>query len=118
LGVRSTTIEVNPFLADLIEAKLVQYDPRAIARDYGKLVRAANKRRLGPARFYSSAPATFVEPGLNGRWLFNESVAARNPQQALKVLTAFLGASLLTKSHYNPAANGTALPLFWFGKSA
>jgi hypothetical protein len=77
LGVRSTTIEVNPFLADLIEAKLAQYDPRSIARDYGKLVRAANKRRLSPGRFYSSAPATFVEPGINGRWIFNEPVAAR-----------------------------------------
>lgn len=77
LGVRPTTIEVNPFLADLIEAKLVKYDPRSLARDYGALVRAANKRRIDPVKFYSSAPPTFVEPGVCGRWLFNKSVAAR-----------------------------------------
>lgn len=53
LGVRPTTIEVNPFLADLIEAKLAKY-PRSLARDYGALVRAANKRRLNPVKFYLS----------------------------------------------------------------
>jgi DNA methylase len=77
LGIRSTTVEVNPFLGDLIEAKLSQYDVRSLARDFGNWVRAANKCRVRPRNFYASAPATFVEPGVKGRWLFDEPVAAR-----------------------------------------
>jgi hypothetical protein len=77
LGVRPTAIEVNPFLADLIEAKLTQYDVRGLARDLGALVKGANKRRLNALKFYASAPITFVEPGLDGRWIFNSAVAAR-----------------------------------------
>jgi hypothetical protein len=77
LGVRPTVIEVNPFLADLIESKLARYNIRSLARDFGALVRAANKRRLSPAKFYASAPSTFVEPGIDGRWIFNLPVAAR-----------------------------------------
>ncbi|MHB8268618.1 DNA methyltransferase [Bradyrhizobium sp.] len=77
LGVRPTTIEVNPFLADLIEAKLARYDVRSLAHDFGKLVRAANRRRLNPAKFFASAPCTFVEPGVEGRWIFSCEVAAR-----------------------------------------
>jgi DNA modification methylase len=77
LGVRPVTVEVNPYLADLIEAKLSIYDVDEIARDFSTLVRNANKQRLKPQRFYSSAPPTFVEPGINGRWLFDARVAAR-----------------------------------------
>src|ERR1051325_9700311 len=34
LGIRPITIEVNPFLADLIEAKLCCYDLERLKRDY------------------------------------------------------------------------------------
>src|SRR5262249_49942528 len=33
LGIHPITIEVNPFLADLIEAKLIAYDADALAHD-------------------------------------------------------------------------------------
>jgi hypothetical protein len=56
LGVRPTSIEVNPFLADLIEAKLAQYDIRTLAVDFSGLVRAANKRRINPSKFFAAAP--------------------------------------------------------------
>lgn len=38
LGVRPATIEVNPFLADLIEAKLCRYDLPTLIRDYARVV--------------------------------------------------------------------------------
>jgi hypothetical protein len=77
LGVRPTTIEVNPYLADLIEAKLVAYDISALARDFATLVRVANKKRLSAAKFFSAAPPTFVEPGVDSRWIFDSAIAAR-----------------------------------------
>lgn len=71
LGIQSTTIEVNPFLADLIEAKLAKYDHQQLVDDYAEVVkkmtsRSANLRSLR----YESWPATMVEPGLKDRWIF------------------------------------------------
>jgi hypothetical protein len=77
LGVRPTTIEVNPFLADLIEAKLAIYDIEAIARDFGHLVKTANSLNVDAIDFYRSAPQSFVEPGIKDRWIFDAPVAAR-----------------------------------------
>ena len=36
LGVEPVTIEVNPYLADLIQVKLTSYDTDALARDLGR----------------------------------------------------------------------------------
>ena len=77
LGVRPVTIEVNPFLADLIEAKLVRYDVAALARDFAALVKRAGKRRPSAKKVYRAAPPTFIEPGLKERWIFDTGVAAR-----------------------------------------
>lgn len=76
LGVVPTTVEVNPFLADLIEAKLCQYDADALARDLGLIAhRALDKCELSPR--LASLPPTFVEPGVNDRWIFDRAVALR-----------------------------------------
>lgn len=75
LGVDPIGIEVNPFLADLVEAKLTPVDGQAVGRCLTEVLSGA--RALDPHAFYSGAPATFVEPGVNGRYLFSEPVAAR-----------------------------------------
>jgi len=93
LGVRPIIIEVNPFLADLIEAKLAHYDPESIARDFGRLVRKANALDLDPIDFYSTAPLSFVEPGLKNRWIFDVPVAAR--------LAAYVAALTLIENETN-----------------
>lgn len=74
LGVEPVTIEVNPYLADLIEAKLTVYDPPALLQDFSRL-----KKGLRAAPFYdlNHLPPTFVEPGLNGRWIYSKEVAQR-----------------------------------------
>jgi DNA modification methylase len=77
LGVRPITIEVNPYLADLIEAKLATYDVSSIARDFARLVRSANKKRVNPRQFFEEGPPTFVEPGQDDRWIFDLPVAKR-----------------------------------------
>lgn len=71
LGIESTSIEVNPFLADLIEAKLSKYDHASLVDDFAGVVkkmssRSANLRTIR----YESWPATMVEPGLKDRWIF------------------------------------------------
>jgi DNA modification methylase len=38
LGVQPSSIEVNPFLADLIEAKIAPYDLKAVVRAYAEVV--------------------------------------------------------------------------------
>jgi hypothetical protein len=75
LGVEPVAIEVNPFLADLIEAKLTVVDEALVARRCGEVI--ASKVVVDPAAYYASAPATFVEPGVDGRYLFARQIAER-----------------------------------------
>jgi hypothetical protein len=77
LGVHPVTAEVNPFLADLIQAKLSVYDADKIARDLGAIIRAAAKSRTNANRLFAGAPPTFVEPGIKGRWIFDRDIGDR-----------------------------------------
>ena len=75
LGVAPTAVEVNPFLSDLIEAKLTLLDGQtvgAILRDI-----LATSKVLDPRSYYRGVPPTFVEPGVKGRYLFPHEVASR-----------------------------------------
>ena len=77
LGVHPITVEVNPFLADLIEAKLCTYDCDALARDFGRIVREAKPGHPGPDDVLRHLPPTFIEPGVSDRWIFDRPVAGR-----------------------------------------
>lgn len=76
LGVASTSIEVNPFLADVIRAKIARYNSSALVRDLGLVMRRARRRRGALDRF-AACPQTFVEPGHKERYLFSADVAER-----------------------------------------
>ncbi|ADU63535.1 MULTISPECIES: hypothetical protein [Pseudodesulfovibrio] len=76
LGVYPTTVEVNPFLADLIEAKLSKYDCDKLANLFGRVVRSA-RSKSNFKRIFEKTPPTFVEPGVAGRWIFDRPVAER-----------------------------------------
>lgn len=77
LGIKPTTIEVNPFLADLIEAKLATYDLPTLERDFLRVFRDVKPRRDRLQLLLSEAPTTLVEPGSKSRWVFSRSVAQR-----------------------------------------
>jgi hypothetical protein len=77
LGISSTTVEVNPFLVDVIEAKLARYDPDELARDFIEVRRQAADRQVDPSEFFEHTPQTFVEPGVSDRWIFGRDVAMR-----------------------------------------
>ena len=77
LGIQPSTIEVNPFLADLIEAKLAPINFEEVAAEFGKVVERAAACEEPSTPVFAAAPATFVEPGCNGRFIFPKSVARR-----------------------------------------
>jgi DNA modification methylase len=79
LGIDATTIEVNPFLADVIRAKTSHIETET-------LISAAQSFRHGLARtkpdleVLSHLPSTFIESADKERWIFSESVALRLSQ--------------------------------------
>ena len=75
LGIACETIEVNPFMADLIFAKTASYDTRALAADIS-MVLSARGDGVSPAR-YSNVPSTLIEPGEAGRWVYGKTVASQ-----------------------------------------
>lgn len=77
LGIHPTTIEVNPYLADLIEAKIATIDLDAAATAFGRVVERAAGTDVVERDFFPGAPATFVEPGVQGRFLFTRDIASR-----------------------------------------
>lgn len=122
LGIRPTTIEVNPFLADLIEAKLTRYDLPALLADYRAVVDAAAAPGPDPAR--AGLPPTFVEPGVGGRWIFGRAVAGRivvlrdaidalaNPANA-RLLRILLGSCLIGCSNVVVSGKGRRYRSGW-----
>ena len=77
LGVKPTTIEVNPFLADLIEAKIAPLDFDIAANAFGQVVERVSSGAEPKHPKFLGAPPTFVEPGHNGRYVFSRAVARR-----------------------------------------
>lgn len=75
LGVHPIAIEVNPFLADLVEAKLTPVDEALVARRCREVLETQDT--VDPEIFYAGAPRTFIEPGVSGRYLFSREVASR-----------------------------------------
>ena len=74
---RSTTIEVNPFLADLIEAKLAKYDFTKLVKSFAAIMRAARASSTKPSEIFADVPPTLIEPGVNGRYIFSVVLARR-----------------------------------------
>ena len=77
LGVKPTSIEVNPFLADLIEAKIASLDFDAVSDAFGGIIQQVASRPEPNQPSFPGAPRTFVEPGVNGRYVFSRDVARR-----------------------------------------
>jgi DNA modification methylase len=75
LGITPMAIEVNPYLADLIEAKLTPVDGQLVGMRLAEVL--ATARSVDPVSYYSGGPPTFVEPGVKGRYLFSAEVANR-----------------------------------------
>ena len=78
LGIKPVTIEVNPYLADLIEAKLTTYNADKLIHDLGVILRRASQLQSeAPPILPLNAPPTLLEPGVKGRWVFDKGVERR-----------------------------------------
>ena len=79
LGVDPILVEVNPYLADLTEAKLTRYPSiESLWRDLDAVVEASRPNCAACLEdYFQTAPRTFIQPGHNGRWIFNHNVAER-----------------------------------------
>jgi hypothetical protein len=75
--VHPATIEVNPFLADLIEGKLCRYEVGELVRSYAEVLKKCRAIRPALRDMLKFAPQTFVEPGVDGRWIFNRPIAKK-----------------------------------------
>ncbi|MCK1717789.1 DNA methyltransferase [Bradyrhizobium sp. 141] len=79
LGIRPTTIEVNPYLSDLIEAKLSTYHLPALRGAFNRLIARVDDMEVTAAlnEFKRNAPATFVEPGLDSKFIYKRAILKR-----------------------------------------
>src|SRR5690606_16451915 len=114
LGISPTTIEVNPYLADLIQAKLSEYNADSVAKDFRHIL-AITSRQSGDVRKLGKLPATFIESDEADRWVFDRGVARRiachlsaintlsNPQHR-RLFRVLLGGMLVAVS--NVVING------------
>jgi hypothetical protein len=73
LAAKPFTIEVNPYLADLIEAKLATYNLDALRSDLDAVFETYVP--FHGEHPFPGAPTTFVEPGIKQRYIFSRSVA-------------------------------------------
>ena len=76
-GVKPTMIEVNPFLADLIEAKIATLDFDIAVSAFRQVAEHVASGCEPNQPVFAGAPPTFVEPGLDGRYIFPQAVARR-----------------------------------------
>jgi hypothetical protein len=113
VGLSSVTVEVNPFLADVIEAKLTPVSPASFRSDYERTLAKLSTEEQD-RRASDGMPATLLEPGLNGRFVFakEDFATARaiaraagelTPKHA-RLLRVLLGSVLVSNS--NVTING------------
>ncbi|WP_168879729.1 hypothetical protein [Rhizobium sp. P28RR-XV] len=124
LGIRPTTVEVNPFLADLIEAKLQSYDPQSLLASYSQILDFVSSNTTEPWADLASAPKTMVAPGVNGRWIYSAEVAERilayrgaiealsNPAHA-RLFRVLLGSTLVELSNVIISGKGRRYRSGW-----
>jgi len=115
LGIEITTIEVNPFLADLIEAKITLIRASSLATAYAQVLDVSRETKVNAKKVLASAPKSLREPGVNGRFVFwaeaiDRILAIRAAIESVespknrRLLTVLLGSILVEAS--NVVVNG------------
>lgn len=126
LGVEPVTIEVNPYLADLIEAKLSVLDAAELSRQLSGIFRSVILS--DDTHDLSWLPPTFVAPGVRDRWLFSEAVAQRiesyrlaisalGESSQMKFFLALLGGVLVEVSNVVISGKGRRYRKNWHLRS-
>lgn len=79
LGIKATTIEVNPFLADIIAAKVTPIPSNKLRQALIEMQDKVNSASTKLDRFHN-LPPTFIEAPNKTRWIFSETLANRIAQ--------------------------------------
>lgn len=85
LGIPSILIEVNPFLADVIQTKLADYSTFDLPLEAKRVLKSSLKLVVDIDSLRGRLPPTFVEPGKNNRWIFNRDIAIAIEQLRLAI---------------------------------
>lgn len=85
VGVHPVLVEVNPFIADLADAKLSTYDLDNLTKDFVGVRAKARRRERVDFGLLSEAPSTLCEPGNGERWVFPRVVLERLLQYRLAI---------------------------------
>ena len=137
LGVHAVTCEINPFLADLIAAILQKYDLPALVSDFAEITSAIRILRFDIGSPESDArensdrwlPPTFVEPGVNDRWLFSKTlftfidrVLAKTSQldnsDNARLIKVIVGGTLVDLSNARVSGKGRRYRSSWSTREA
>jgi len=124
LGIEPVTIEVNPFLADLIAAKLATYHIPDLISALTRVARKAMASRSRGATLVRSLPATFVEPGVKDRWLFDlpvliqiarlrDAIEEETNPAVFRLLRVLLGGLMVGFSNVSVSGKGRRYRANW-----
>lgn len=80
MGINPTTIEVNPFLADLIESKLTEYNTEQLISDWVFVSKNVGFEEPSLEEMFLNAPKTLFEDKDVERWIFNREIIFRISQ--------------------------------------
>lgn len=130
LGIEPVAIEVNPFLADVIEAKLSEYDTEKLLNITESIICHARGswKSHDVVDCFPGAPLTLVEPGDGGRWIFSQNVtkaivALRESincaeEQYRRLFRVLLGSNLVSLSNIRVNGKGRRYRARWRDKEA
>jgi hypothetical protein len=131
LGIEATTIEVNPFLSDLIEAKLTPYDCDQVKKNFASVIERVCTARESRDHdvVFRGAPETFIEPGVRGRYLFSRRVAERflayrsaiqeiRDTSSRRLLRVLLGSIAVDVSNVTTSGKGRRYRRNWLHRQA
>lgn len=85
LGMKPTTIEVNPFIGDLIQCKLQTYNLDLLISDWIDVAKSVETHKPELRELYSNAPGTLYERCDVERWLFKRDVLYRIAQYRMAI---------------------------------
>jgi hypothetical protein len=127
LGVKPITVEVNPFLADLIRAKLEIYDVEKVRKSAEAAIEVSAV--LSGELEGRLLPETFVEPGKGERWIFSRDTFREleslrraielEPDQSIRrLLRVLLGGTLVGLSNARVSGKGRRYRADWVNRQA
>ena len=122
-GIRPATCEVNPFLADLIEAKLCRYDLEEVSEYANTLHQRASRQKPDLEFRYRGGLTTLIEPGIKDRWIYPRDTAYRIaqyvelietfPEKISRLFRVLLGACLIQMSNVYVQGKGRRYKVNW-----